>query len=184
MKAPRRKSCRELSRVFVAEGVVDSGRMRRDELLALARTIDPERAPSLESRFAHWGTALAEARALAMVVVAAFPAFGPLADARPAIFVNLASEGWRTPRTRRTLVASLSAYAGDLSDGDSVRARLRLAVQYEKVRIAVRELLPRSLDGADVDVTCGRNFGSRRSCSSRWRSMRRSITPPGGGVLL
>ena len=34
-----------------------------------------------------------------------------------------------------------------------MRSRLRLAVQYEKLRIATRELLPRSLDGADVDVT-------------------------------
>jgi glutamate-ammonia-ligase adenylyltransferase len=124
--------------------------MRKDELVALARFIDPVRAPMLEGRFASWET---QAAALATVVVSAFPAFAPLADARPGLFDELYDEGWRAPRTRSGLYASLRAKAGDLDDVDGVRSRLRLAVQYEKLRIATRELLPPSLDGADVDVT-------------------------------
>src|SRR5258708_6428894 len=127
--------------------------MRKDELVALARTIDPTRAPILESRYAAWGEELAHGAALATVVVAAFPAFAPLADARPSLFVDLWTEGWRAARTRSGLYTSLVAKTGDLTDVEAVRSRLRIAVQYEKLRIATRELMPPSLDGADVDVT-------------------------------
>jgi glutamate-ammonia-ligase adenylyltransferase len=127
--------------------------MRKEELLALARSIDPERAPILESRYATWGEECTDAAALATVVVAAFPAFAQLADARPSMFIDLCREGWRSPRTRGRLLASLTAKVGDLADGDAARAALRLAVQYEKLRIATRELLPRALEGADVDTT-------------------------------
>src|SRR5262245_33270845 len=110
--------------------------MRRDDLVALARVIDPARVPTLESRYAAWGSELAEAAALATVVVAAFPAFAPLADAHPSFFADLCREGWRAPRTRSGLFASLSAKTGDLADADRARSGLRLAVQYEKLRIA------------------------------------------------
>src|SRR5262245_38625815 len=127
--------------------------MRKDELLALARSIDPSRAPILESRYATWGEERADAAALATVVVAAFPAFAQLADARPSMFIDLCREGWRSPRTRGRLLSSLTAKVGDVSDGDRARSALRLAVQYEKLRIATRGLLPRALEGADVDTT-------------------------------
>ncbi len=127
--------------------------MRKDELFSLARTIDPARAPALESRFRAWGDELAGAAALATVVVAAFPAFAQLAEARPSMFADLWREGWRAPRTRQGLLATLQAKAGDLSDGENARSGLRLGVQYEKLRIATRELLPRALNGADVDTT-------------------------------
>ena len=39
--------------------------MRKDELLALAHTIDPVRAGAIESRYAAWGEELAQAAALA-----------------------------------------------------------------------------------------------------------------------
>ncbi len=127
--------------------------MRTSELLALARSIDPDRAPALEARYASWGGEYAGAAALATVVVAAFPAFAQLADAQPSMFTELDREGWRAPRTRERLLSSIAARAGDLADGDGTRSALRLAVQYEKLRIATRELLPRALDGADVDTT-------------------------------
>jgi glutamate-ammonia-ligase adenylyltransferase len=127
--------------------------MRKDELVALAHAIDPERAPALENRYAAWDDEVADGAPLATAVVAAFPAFAPLADARPAVFADLWSEGWRVARTRAGLYASLLAKVGDLTDTEGARSRLRLAVQYEKLRIATRELLPPSLDGADVDVT-------------------------------
>ncbi|HEY3594028.1 MAG TPA: bifunctional [glutamate--ammonia ligase]-adenylyl-L-tyrosine phosphorylase/[glutamate--ammonia-ligase] adenylyltransferase, partial [Polyangiaceae bacterium] len=129
--------------------------MRKDELLALARSIDPVRAPQLESQFAAWGDERAEPAALATAVVSAFPAFAQTAAAWPSFFVGLCQEGWRSPRSRSGLLSSLFGRAGDLGDGDGVRAILRRVVQYEKLRIAVRELVPPSLDGADVDVTSG-----------------------------
>ena len=63
------------------------------------------------------------------------------------------TEGWRAPRTRAGFEATLRDHAGKLDDGDAVRAALRLTLQSEKLRIATRELLPRSLHGADVDAT-------------------------------
>jgi glutamate-ammonia-ligase adenylyltransferase len=125
--------------------------MRKDELVALARFIDPIRARTLENRFSGWDDD--ESAALAAVVVTAYPAFGPLADAQPSFFANLCRDGWRAPRTRGGLLSLAQGRANDLGDGDGVRAALRRLVQYEKLRIAVRELLPPSLDGADVDVT-------------------------------
>src|SRR4051812_25496036 len=126
---------------------------RDNELLALAHSIDPVRAPLLKAEFASWSEEVAAGAALASALVAAFPAFGQVADARPEMFAELARDGWRSPRQRAELVASLFARAGDLTDGEQARSGLRLAVQYEKLRIAARELLPRSLGGADVDTT-------------------------------
>ncbi|HKQ67808.1 MAG TPA: bifunctional [glutamate--ammonia ligase]-adenylyl-L-tyrosine phosphorylase/[glutamate--ammonia-ligase] adenylyltransferase, partial [Polyangiaceae bacterium] len=129
--------------------------MRKDELLALARSIDPGRAPGLQRQYEAWGKEHGEAAALATAVVSAFPAFGPLADARPEAFFELVRDGWRAPRTRGGMLASLLTKVGDFTDGDRVRSELRRSAQFEKLRIATRELLPRSLDGADVDVTAG-----------------------------
>ena len=93
------------------------------------------------------------AAALAILVSTAFPAIAQLAESSPAMFSDLAREGWRAERTRNMFVRSLTARAGSLDDGDAVRAGLRTALQYEKLRIATRELLPRALHGADVDTT-------------------------------
>jgi glutamate-ammonia-ligase adenylyltransferase len=122
-------------------------------LLELARAIDPARAANLEGRFSEWTQDAPQAAALATAVATAFPAFLAMADARPEAFVELANEQWRTERTRAAFDVSLRARAGALEDGDGVRAGLRLGLQYEKLRIATRELLPRALHGADVDAT-------------------------------
>jgi [glutamine synthetase] adenylyltransferase / [glutamine synthetase]-adenylyl-L-tyrosine phosphorylase len=124
-----------------------------DDLAALARTIDPEQAPFLLTRYAAWGHDRALAAALAAALVAAFPAYGALADARPELFAELAREGWRYARDRATYVRLLFEAAQPASDLMAVRAGLRRRVEYEKLRIAARELAPRTLDGADVEVT-------------------------------
>ena len=127
--------------------------MRTRALLELARAIDAARAGNLESRFSGWAKDAPQAAALATTVATAFPAFASLADARPDAFVDLVAEGWRAERTRPVLEAKMGAAVGALDDGDGVRAALRRVLQYEKLRIATRELLPRSLHGADVDAT-------------------------------
>src|SRR5258708_36687680 len=101
--------------------------MRKDELVALARAIDPARAPILESRYAAWGDERAQGAALATVVGAAFPAFAPLADARPSFFVDLWGEAWRAPRTRAGLYASFPAKAATLPDPQRVPPHRSLA---------------------------------------------------------
>src|SRR5258708_19636801 len=92
--------------------------MHSSELFSLARNIDPDRALVLEDRFRAWGEELTDAAALATAVVAAFPAFAQLADARPSMFAELSSEGWRSPRTRSGLLATLFAKTGDLSNAN------------------------------------------------------------------
>lgn len=127
--------------------------MRTRALLELARAIDAARADNWENRFSAWAKEAPQAAALATVIATAFPAFASMAEARPAAFAELCAEGWRAERTRGGLEATLRAQAGSLDDGEGVRAGLRRALQFEKLRIATRELLPRSLHGADVDTT-------------------------------
>ncbi len=128
--------------------------IRPAELIDLAHRVDPGRAPGLQSQFrARWGGERADAVALATAVVAAYPAFGALADARPDFFETLGREGWRYPRDRSAYVHLFDEAIPDRSDLIEVRSTLRRRVQYEKLRIAVRELLPSSLEGADVEVT-------------------------------
>jgi [glutamine synthetase] adenylyltransferase / [glutamine synthetase]-adenylyl-L-tyrosine phosphorylase len=135
------------------EGADYTAGVRTRALLELARAIDPARAGNLESRYAAWAKDAPQAAALAIAVATAFPAFASMVEARPAAFVELAAEGWRAPRTRSAFEAALRARAGNLDDADAVRAALRVILQSEKLRIATRELLPRSLHGADVDAT-------------------------------
>lgn len=125
--------------------------MRAADLFDFAEFVDPPRAGPLARRYEAWGNDVAAA--LATAVVSAFPAFSHLADARPGYFEELAREGWRAPRRRDAYVARMAAEAGDFEDESRVAAGLRRVVQYEKLRIAVRELLPVELDGADVDAT-------------------------------
>lgn len=125
---------------------------RKPTLFALARAIDEERAARFEAALAP---ALAgepgEAHALATLLSAAYPALAREIAADPRAVARVADEGFRLPRDRATLLARLGALAGPLDDG--YLARLRRGARDERLRIALRELLPGSLGGADVDVT-------------------------------
>src|SRR3954454_18052665 len=95
--------------------------MRRDELAALAAFIDPERAPGLLERYGAWGEARAEAASLAAVIVAAYPAFAPWAEARPDLFADLVREGWRSRRDRADYQSLLFAAAGGVGGPGGAR---------------------------------------------------------------
>jgi glutamate-ammonia-ligase adenylyltransferase len=127
--------------------------VRAPELFEFAEFVDQERASSLSRRYAGLEKDHPLAPALATAVVAAFPAFSQLADSRPALFVELARDGWRAPRRRSSYIARMTAEMGDLENEERAGAVLRRVVQYEKLRIAARELLPVELDGADIDTT-------------------------------
>ena len=126
---------------------------RPSKLLALAQTIDPERATSAATRFAdplHRGSA---AHALGTLLGAAYPAVGSVLESEPQIAARLAEEGYRSARHRADFTSRIFARIHDLGDEDGVRRELRRAARDERIRIALRELLPPSLGGADVDVT-------------------------------
>jgi glutamate-ammonia-ligase adenylyltransferase len=126
---------------------------RPSRFLTLAQTIDPERAAMCAARFAQALARSSNAHGLATLLGAAYPALASPLEASPDIAKRLAEEGFRAARTRGDFLARILARVGDLGDGDRVRRELRRAARDERIRIALRELLPPSLGGADVDVT-------------------------------
>jgi glutamate-ammonia-ligase adenylyltransferase len=126
---------------------------RRSRLIALAQGIDPERAGIYAARFTPALQRGTNAHGLATLLASAYPALAPVLEATPEIARRLAAEGYLTARDRPVLRMRLGARVGDLSEPERVRRELRRASRDERVRIALRELLPPALGGADVDVT-------------------------------
>ena len=126
---------------------------RSSRFLTLAQTIDPERAALCAARFAQALPKSSNAHGLATLLGAAYPALASPLEASPDIARRLAEEGFRAARTRGDFLARILARVGDLGDTERVLRELRRAARDERIRIALRELLPPSLGGADVDVT-------------------------------
>ena len=126
---------------------------RLSRFLTLAQTIDPERAAMCAARFAQVLPKGSSAHGLATLLGAAYPALVSPLEASPEIARRLAEDGFRAARTRGDFLARILARVGDLGDSERVQRELRRAARDERIRIALRELVPPSLGGADVDVT-------------------------------
>lgn len=126
---------------------------RRTTLLALARSIDPLRAEAYAARLAGALPAGSEASEIGILLAAAYPALGPMIEAAPGLIKTIAAEGYHAPRSRAEQLSRLRARLPDLSDTAAVMRELRVTAKRERMRIALREALPASLGGADVDVT-------------------------------
>ncbi|APR80376.1 Glutamate-ammonia-ligase adenylyltransferase [Minicystis rosea] len=126
---------------------------RLSKLLVLAQTIDPERAAVCAARMARVLPKGATAHALATLLGTAYPALSSMLEGSPDIAVRLADEGHTSSRDHGDFLARILARVGDLGDNERVQRELRRAARDERIRIALRELLPPSLGGADVDVT-------------------------------
>src|SRR5687768_3389246 len=122
------------------------------DLVRLAESIDAERAARLRSEL---GT-----RPLALLLGVAFPPLTPQAGWQADAVERIASLGWRTERRRGEALQALQvAFDQARSDGaadpgsdpgsDPI-AEFRRAVWIEKARIALRELLPVELGGAEL----------------------------------
>ena len=126
-------------------------------LRTLARSIDDARASELARRWLSgpWeGEApRAEADALGELVATAYPAYAHWVETHRGALVDLVREGWRAARDRGSLLARALEAVGDPAVADDVGPRLRRFVASERLRIAVRELLPPALGGADIEVT-------------------------------
>ena len=94
-----------------------------------------------------------ETRRLASLITRIFPPFRALLACDPDAFRLLTAHGWRQKRSRKRYLQLFLAAIEDFTDDDQVRQALRRIVGREKLRIAVRELLPPAASGADVDVT-------------------------------
>ncbi len=122
--------------------------MSAHALLRLAEAIDGVRSARAAEDAAQVEGELG--RALAVLVVTAFPAFGAWLPRHAALFDEIATEGYTAPRERAGLVASLAAEVDASLD---VGRALRTFLRRERLRLAVRELLPSRLGGAPIDVT-------------------------------
>lgn len=117
------------------------------DLVRLAHHLDPERSAAISRDLS--GLPGAE---LGLVLGAAYPALVPQ---RPALFqaiATLAAEGLTTRRLRQDILGRLEAAVAGHAGEDWQRA-LQRAVWLEKVRIALREVLPPKLGGAELPET-------------------------------
>jgi glutamate-ammonia-ligase adenylyltransferase len=126
---------------------------RPSRIHALAQTIDPERAAVCAARVAQVLPRGSAAHGLATLLGTAYPALASVLEGSPDIARRLAEEGYRSARDHVDFLTRIRARVGDLSDPERVQRELRRAARDERIRIALRELLPPSLGGADVDVT-------------------------------
>lgn len=118
------------------------------ELRKLASSIAPERASALLAD--DTGRA---GSAYAILLGSAFPALAPNSGFQHDQLDTLAREGLRARRRRRDLLPVLRAAITDAKDSETGLSALRRRVWAEKVRIALRELLPVRLGGASIEVT-------------------------------
>jgi glutamate-ammonia-ligase adenylyltransferase len=126
---------------------------RRSRIHALAHRIDRKRAELFEARFADRLPAGSQAHGFAVLLASAYPALAGTLEVSPDIAATIAAEGHQTARDRANLLARLRARIGEDADAERVGRELRRFMREERLRIALRELLPPSLGGADVDVT-------------------------------
>jgi glutamate-ammonia-ligase adenylyltransferase len=115
-------------------------------VLKLAHTINPARARELD---AQPGSSLA--RALGVLLGAAFPPLTPVMDWQREALIAVAQRELGTHTSRRAMLQAFTRHV-DIT-ADDFAQQLRRHAWREKARIALREVLPRQLGGPDVDET-------------------------------
>jgi glutamate-ammonia-ligase adenylyltransferase len=125
----------------------------RSRLVTFAHRIDPHRASVYSARMAERFDPNSPAFAYAVLLSSAYPALTATIESSPEIVATIAAEGHQGTRDHAGLAARLRARTSDDKDLDLVARELRRFAAEERLRVALRELLPLSLGGADVDVT-------------------------------
>lgn len=114
----------------------------------IAHTVDPQRAIALEPDVNElFGSGSVEA-SLALLLATAYPPFAITLFAHPEHIRTLAHVDLSQSRSFEDHQAALAALKGE-----GFRRSLRLYTVCEKMRIALRELLPHSLGGADIEAS-------------------------------
>jgi glutamate-ammonia-ligase adenylyltransferase len=119
-----------------------------EDLAGLARTIDAERAEALARELGR-----EPERLPALLLATAFPPFTPRQGWQVDGLTRIARAGFRRPRSRRELETLLGSAFAEHRAPEARLAEFRRAVWIEKARIALRELLPTSLGGADIETS-------------------------------
>jgi glutamate-ammonia-ligase adenylyltransferase len=119
-----------------------------NDLQRLAFQLDPERAHALSAELR--GVAGGD---LGLVLGAAYPALVPQRPALLEAVACLAREGLTTTRFRHDILGRLNSAVSGRARGEDWQRALQRAVWIEKVRIALREVLPTKLGGAELPET-------------------------------
>lgn len=122
-------------------------------ILERARFIDAARSKLYEERLSSALRPRSEAWAAAVLLCTAYPAFAVSIESSPGVVITLVTEGYQSARSRAEYLERLRARICDISDAPRVLRELRRGALFEKIRIALREVLSAGLGGADVDVT-------------------------------
>jgi glutamate-ammonia-ligase adenylyltransferase len=117
-------------------------------LLALARTIDSERAQSLLGDLGR-----GPEHAFSVLLGTAFPPLTPGATHQVEALTRFGREGLRVERRRRDLLRDARRATAKSDDFPAFLRALRRFVWAERARVALRELLPLELGGAPIEVT-------------------------------
>jgi [glutamine synthetase] adenylyltransferase / [glutamine synthetase]-adenylyl-L-tyrosine phosphorylase len=118
------------------------------DLEQLAFHLDPERAPALARDLA--GVPGAE---LGLVLGAAYPVLVPQRPALLEAIASLSRDGLSSRRLRGDILGRLLEAVAGQPSGEPWQRALQRAVWLEKVRIALREVLPAKLGGAELSET-------------------------------
>lgn len=120
----------------------------RSQLLAQARAIDPEATQRVFDELPA-----GPARGLATLLSVAYPALQPRTEWQIEALDDIARNGWRSRHTRADLLERLRSATGTEPDAKRLRQGVRRGAWAEKVRIALREILPLEHGGAEFRVT-------------------------------
>jgi len=119
-----------------------------NDLERLAFHLDPERAGAISRDLRGMPGA-----DLGLVLGAAYPVLVPQRPALLQAIASLASEGLTTRRLRLDILGRLNDAIAGRTPGEDWQGALQRAVWLEKVRIALREVLPPKLGGAELPET-------------------------------
>ena len=119
-----------------------------NDLERLAFHLDPERAEAISRDLR--GVPGAD---LGLVLGAAYPVLVPQRPALLEAIACLAREGLTTRRLRLDILGRLNEAVAGRTPGEDWQRALQRAVWLEKVRIALREVLPPKLGGAELPET-------------------------------
>jgi [glutamine synthetase] adenylyltransferase / [glutamine synthetase]-adenylyl-L-tyrosine phosphorylase len=119
-----------------------------NDLERLAFHLDPERAQAISDDLR--GLPGAD---LGLVLGAAYPVLVPQRPALLEAIARLSHEGLTTSRFRPDILGRLNAAVAGRASGEDWQRAFQRAVWLEKVRIALREVLPTKLGGAELPET-------------------------------
>lgn len=117
------------------------------DLSRMAHSIDAPRAAQLTRDFSELFAGDGSELGLAVLLATAHPPFHSVISHTPGHVIEIARSDVRAARTRATHQRDL------LGAGPPSEETLRRYAAREKMRIALRELLPQSIGGADVETT-------------------------------